>query len=82
MTLCLYRRLYKIGILLYIMFMIAVLIILAIFLFSFIALILIYNSKTKSFSTKHREKEFKELDKQFKEGKISKEDFIELRKKI
>ncbi len=56
--------------------------ILAVFVFGFIVLVVIYNKKTGSFSDRHREQHLKELDEQLKEGKISKEDYIELRKKL
>ncbi|NIA23009.1 MAG: hypothetical protein GWP03_02425 [Proteobacteria bacterium] len=62
--------------------MVALLIIIAIFIVGFIALVFIYNSKTNSFSKRHREEHLRDLDNQLKEGKISKEDYIELRKKL
>ncbi len=64
------------------MVMVALLFFLAVFVLGFVTLVLIYNARTSSFSNKHREQHLKELDEQLKEGKITKEDYIELRKKL
>ncbi len=62
--------------------MITFLFVIGLFVFAFIALVLIYNKRTNSLSSKHKKEHTKEIEESFKRGEISKDDYIRLIEKM